>query len=351
MSVKRALTLLFLAKSAFAGYSAVASISVSHTRAGTADLTNFPLLVAGTYPKMASVANGGLVTSSSGFDVVFSSDSGCTAKMNWQTEYWDATGKVAYWVVIPTLSHTNDNTLFVCVGNSAITTNQSNASAVWDRTFVGVWHLPNGTTLNVNDSTSNANNGTAVTATATSGIVDGAANFNGSQNVVIPDTASLQLTTFTIETWVYVASLNGQYAEIVRKGTPWYLFISNGNSLGLAINDDYNAAPVYSMNAGWTHIVATYDGTSVVNIYANGSLVSSRTTGAIALDSTNIYLGSTETALQYLTGKLDELRISNVVRSANWIAADYANQSAPQIFYSLSFPVPGAIATGSPILW
>ncbi len=351
MSIKSALILLFLVKSAFAGYSAVATISVSHTRAGTGDLTNYPLLVAGTYPKMGSVANGGLVTSSSGFDVVFTSDSGCTAKMTWQTEYWDSTGKVAYWVVIPTLSHTNDNTLFVCVGNSAITTDQSNAPGVWDSTFVGVWHLPNGTTLNGNDSTSNAINGTAVTATATTGIVDGAAKFNGSESITFPERSSLQITSFTIETWLYLPSLPSAYTKIIYKGLPWYLALNNGNSLGLSINDDYGVSSVYQATTGWQHVTATYDGVGTVNLYVNGKLVNTRSTGMISLDTSGLYFGTNQYGSQTLNGTLDEVRFQNVVRTTNWVAANYANQSIPNSFYSLNFPIPGAIATGKPILW
>jgi hypothetical protein len=34
-------------------------------------------------------------------------------------------------------------------------------------------------------------------------------------------------------------------------------------------------------------------------------------------------------------GAMDEIRVSNVVRSAGWIATEYANQAAPGSFYSL----------------
>ena len=37
-----------------------------------------------------------------------------------------------------------------------------------------------------------------------------------------------------------------------------------------------------------------------------------------------------------LTGELDEARLSNVARSAGWIAATHANLSDPAGFYSVS---------------
>jgi hypothetical protein len=67
-------------------------------------------------------------------------------------------------------------------GNSSITTDQSNPTAVWDVNFKGVWHLPNGTILSANDSTSNGNNGTINGATATTGEIAGGASFNGSND-------------------------------------------------------------------------------------------------------------------------------------------------------------------------
>jgi hypothetical protein len=35
------------------------------------------------------------------------------------------------------------------------------------------------------------------------------------------------------------------------------------------------------------------------------------------------------------TGSLDEVQLSNSVRSAQWIATEYANQNSPSTFYSV----------------
>jgi hypothetical protein len=36
-----------------------------------------------------------------------------------------------------------------------------------------------------------------------------------------------------------------------------------------------------------------------------------------------------------MLGSLDEVRVSNAVRSADWIATEYNNQSSPATFYTL----------------
>ena len=353
MPVIRFLLFVLAANQVFAAFSATATIAISHTRAGSSDLTNFPMLISGSYPQMASVANGGYVTNANGYDVIFTSDSACTHKLNWETEYWNANGKVAYWVNIPTLSHTLDNTIYACVGNAGIGTDQSNRSGVWGMNFAGVWHFPNGTALSANDSSNNGNNGTSVTASATAGMVDGAANFNGSQAIVVPDTTTLQTSVLTVEMWLYLPSLPANFVAVVRKGTPWYVQLTNQNHIGFAINDDYYAADDFPAVIGWQHLVFTYDGSNIVSAYLNGTFVHTRSVGTIGLDYTNLYIGETENPAnhEYLTGTIDELRVSNVVQPANWIAADYANQANPSSFYSLNFPIAGAISTGRPVLW
>src|SRR5690606_3702156 len=36
------------------------------------------------------------------------------------------------------------------------------------------------------------------------------------------------------------------------------------------------------------------------------------------------------------SGKVDEVRVSSVTRSAEWISAEYANQSSPDTFYTIN---------------
>ena len=38
---------------------------------------------------------------------------------------------------------------------------------------------------------------------------------------------------------------------------------------------------------------------------------------------------------RYWRGQIDEVRISDSIRSADWIAAEYNNQNSPSTFYTL----------------
>jgi hypothetical protein len=81
------------------------SITVDKTKCGSADSANFPVLVSGVYSWLASTANGGLVTSASGFDIVPYSDSALTTKLAFERVSWNATtGAIELWVKLPNLT-------------------------------------------------------------------------------------------------------------------------------------------------------------------------------------------------------------------------------------------------------
>ena len=79
------------------GYTYSRSITVDHTKVPNTDQTNFPVLISGTYSYLATVANGGRVQNSNGYDIIFTSDSGCATKLSHEVETYSAsTGAVNY---------------------------------------------------------------------------------------------------------------------------------------------------------------------------------------------------------------------------------------------------------------
>src|SRR6266481_2731264 len=105
------------------GYAFRRTITIDHTKVANTDQTNFPVLVSGTYSYMATVANGGSVTSSNGFDIIFTSDAGGSNALAFeQDSYNSSTGAITYWVKIPTVSHSTDTTFYLFYGNSSIGT-------------------------------------------------------------------------------------------------------------------------------------------------------------------------------------------------------------------------------------
>ena len=155
------------------------------------------------------------MTSSSGYDTAFTQSDGTTTLSFEIESYTASTGQYIAWVKIPTLSHSVNTKFYLYYGNSKVTTNPSSTST-WDSNYLGVWHLPNRTTLTANDSTSNANNGTPdASTTATAGEIDGGAGFNGvsgdtsSSSAIGVGTTLDNSTTnpITLEAWVNTTTL------------------------------------------------------------------------------------------------------------------------------------------------
>jgi hypothetical protein len=83
--------------------------------------------------------------------------------------------------------------------------------------------------------------------------------------------------------------------------------------------------------ATWYYVSVSYDG-STVNLYLNGSLVGSGSYSLSLTDNT-VYLDPTTVpTYRPADATMDELRISSVVRSADWIKTEYNNQLNPSAF-------------------
>ena len=88
-------------------------------------------------------------------------------------------------VVFPCGMIVREGLLYIYYGGpTAGTKTNQRKSAAWNSNYIGVWHLPNGTTLTALDSTSNANNGTINGTVAVVGKIDGAGNFDGSNDYI-----------------------------------------------------------------------------------------------------------------------------------------------------------------------
>jgi hypothetical protein len=102
------------AQCASSGYSYQRSIVIDHTKVPNTDQADFPFLFNTIDLTLASTANGGHVTSSSGYDIIFSTDPDGLTQLDHELEQYNpATGQVVAWVRIPTLSHTADTVLYV----------------------------------------------------------------------------------------------------------------------------------------------------------------------------------------------------------------------------------------------
>ena len=331
--------------------------TVDHTQCGSSDSTAFPVLVSITATLLKTVAYGGAisntVTQSGGnavtmpADLVFSADALGVTLYPWEIEFYDGTnGILVAWVQVPTLSHTANTVFYMPYGNALITTQQNTGSyapsAVWDSSFLAVVHLGNGTTLSGVDSTG-ANSFTNNGASAGSGRIDGAAVLaSGNDLHVTSPNSALQTTSdITLSAWIYPTTLAAERGIVVdwdgsaRK----FLFELNGSDIrfaaqgaGIGVLD--TATSVYVNN--WYYVVAVcHSGAMTVLINSILDINTANASSGIVSSTDPVYIGNSTSNSRPFIGTIDESRISNTARSADWITAEYNNQKASSTFLTV----------------
>jgi len=235
-------------------------------------------------------------------------------------------------------------------GNAAATVEPAASSTygsqnVWDSGYKGVWHLSQtGTNPQVLDSTSNGNSSTTQTWTpTTSGEIDGAGSFSTS-SINLGSGSSLQITgsTVTVSAWIKSSATQGDIFFRNLSSTPWegYAMAIGGNLTngklgfwyGNSTNWDFSNSTVNDNN--WHQVTVAFDSANSY-FYIDGQLnatvpkagtvrLSSSAVAAIGYDA-----GS---SARYLSGSIDEVSVSSVARSSQWISAEYANQNSPSTF-------------------
>lgn len=342
------------------GYFYSRVITIDHTKVPNTDQTNFPILVSGTYAYLKTDANGGMVRNANGYDIIFTSDAKGQTKLDHEIETYSATtGAINFWVRIGTLSHTTDNVIYMWYGNPAISTSQQNINGTWNSNFKGVYHLPNGTTLTANDSTSTPDNGTlsgSPQPTPTPGQIDGGALFNGSTAYIDLGTVSkFNLTgTYTLEAWVNIPNTTTTTSGLYVMGDTdtsgaviqWvfgfnktavgggkFYNLYDGTHPGLANNTALTAGVWYHMAITKAGSSGNWDYTWYQNGAADGTAhtaINPNAQQGAAIGRPGVFNGL------YSNAQQDEIRISDTARGADWFATEYNNQSSPSTFYSVS---------------
>jgi len=355
-----ALALLFSLPS-FGAYTGIRSITIAHTQVGSSDSSNFPIVVSGTYSYLATTANGGSVTNSSGFDIVFTSDSACSTNLHFQRALYTATsGLVQFWVKLPTLSHTSDTVIYECYGNSSVTTDQQDATGTWDSNYRAVYHLQEASSPYL-DSTANAINSTSGTyPTQVAGLFGKAQQFvsASSQFIQFPDAAASSSTSVTFSGWIKPTTsiINVLYDDRVNTGQHGGVLYADGSShASVYFNNVGTASGSTNLNdSNWHYIVGVmHFATPSDLIYVDGALITTVATGAwggFGLSASARIGASADATPLYANATMQEIRFSATERSADWILAEYNNQKAGSTMLTISSNLATAGNSGGMIL-
>jgi hypothetical protein len=215
--------------------------------------------------------------------------------------------------------------------------------------LIAAYAFNEGAGTTVGDASGNGNTGTIANATwTTAGKYGSALVFNGTNaRVSISDSASLHLTTgMTLEAWVNPSVITNKWRDVIYKGNDNYFLEASTNTssrpaagvkLG-ATNTLAVGSSALTVNT-WTHVAATYDG-STLRLYINGTQAASAVQTGTILTSTNpLEIGGDSILGQYFQGMIDEVRIYNVALTPTQIQTDMNSPAGG------SFPVASLSAT------
>ncbi|MGI9541991.1 MAG: DUF2341 domain-containing protein [Cyclobacteriaceae bacterium] len=346
------------------GYDCRKSITVDATQvSGSTNLTDFPMLVSFTDADLATVANGGMVTNASGYDIAFTLADGTTVLDHEIVSYTATTGEYLAWVKLPTLAATTDTQIWMYYGNATVITDPS-TTATWDANYEAVLHLQesgNGSDNEFLDATANAHHGTggglagsgaaAGTPSRTTGKFGFAQDFDdsGTQDMIRLNTVSDAIwTAVTVQAWINADNTGDDRIFGKSWGTgsnnQTWLLRKNSSSIGTRMrtntNNNGGFDPFNYSTGTWYLAVATWDASdNQLRVYVNGVQQGTTTLNGATMyttPSTNEpTIGNTLTQDRGFDGQLQEARVSDIARSAEWLLTEYNNQNDPATFYSV----------------
>lgn len=189
-----------------------------------------------------------------------------------------------------------------------------------DANTISLWHLngSGGSVLDVSSyNNSGVNNGTV---RGVVGKYGNAFDFDGVDDYVdVPYAPSLNLggTDFTIDFWINTTDSDG---IIIKK----YTGSIGGDSWGVRLNGGiiefydgitWISSGIVANDGSWKHVAITADDASnSLEFFENGKSFGSATFSDITPNAQNVFIGS-DLASSHFDGMLDELRISNKVRT------------------------------------
>lgn len=202
-----------------------------------------------------------------------------------------------------------------------------------DEHTLAYWKFNEGKGKTAEDSSGNGNTGEIENAKWTEGVSGTALFFDGkSSRVVVPDSDSLHPETgdITIEAWIKVASdpkgwgpgASGAGAIVFKQDAyQWNVHGELNGTLWFGIwgaRLESTDAYLFSEHVDeWHHTALTFEGKSkVAKIYVDGELVKEGIVSeSVDRSTAPLYIGYKGDDNVYFHGTIDEVRISDVVRS------------------------------------
>ena len=204
-----------------------------------------------------------------------------------------------------------------------------------DANTVGLWHMneTSGTGAYIKDATANANHGTPTGTSVADGFYGKARKFNGtSDNIGLAASTNANVTgDISVEAWINPASF-AVASNPIHKDSQYSFKIDTSGNVFWADSSNWSYSAFGATNIGlvtaqWQHLAFTKTN-GIVKIYLNGVEKASKSFGGVLTSTANVmrigcYAGASACSHNFFNGQIDEVRISNIARSAEEIAEAY----------------------------
>ncbi|MBD3392423.1 MAG: DUF2341 domain-containing protein, partial [Chitinivibrionales bacterium] len=315
----------------------------------SSDITGFPVLVRLNSSNFDfSQAKWG------GVDIRFSNSTG--DHLPYQIDTWDnATQEAGIWVKTDMVYGNNSTQYIVMHWGKADAASKSSGEPVFTTSggFTGVWHLSEGGTGTRYDATANNYDGTprhySGNEPTENGIIGNADSLEGGPEesnpwIELADGFASWPNGITLSAWVKPAGASWwtRLISLQQAGQNNVVELSQYQQtdslmLGTRTTGWSYAGTRYNAWNQWHHIVATVDASGNGVLYKNGAQAG---TGGVAapinVTRNDNFIGRSGTINDAaFLGIIDEVRVENVVRSADWNKLAYENQKQDQTLVTI----------------
>ncbi len=309
-------------------------------------LTNFPVLLK-LDPAAISKFRYSFLASPTGGDLRFSDSTG-TQWLNYEVETWNTGGESLVWVQVPAFS--SNTVILAHLGNtvgSLTAPNYTTNGATWSEGYEAVWHMNEAAAL---DSTSHGRDATIVGdgVSTASGRIGTGLSLNGTDDYLQIGSYPGVLGTSARTVLAWVKKTDSKDDCIASWGTAssgrqWTYLLDNvtGDSRPrVVVGSGHRRAQGHFADGTWHMVAVTLPG-GAPNVtdathYGDGIELaldseSARSVSTLAGGDVRVGDDFSDGSRDY-AGLMDELRISSVERSSNWVWAAYMNVSDHESF-------------------
>ena len=316
---------------------------------GSANHTNFPVLIDQIDTDWRDTVNGGKVAQTDGGDIRFTSANGSTKLSHEIENYNPVTGALVAWVKVPVLDFDDDTTIYIYYGNTSGGLYEQDAVNVWDSNYRMVYHLGESAGVAITDSTANQKHGvklsTAEPAATVSGQINGAQSFDGTDARIEVPNPNLPTGDYTYSTWVDMTAVDDESFFMASDGTGANEFVFIAHTTLDVISNNVTVLTTSGSigTANPTHLAVTRSG-NLITVYIDGTADANTANEGVAYDfsTCQLMIGTDIDAApcdstfgNFVSGIMDEVRISDIARSPDWIQTEFNNQNSPSAFYTV----------------